>query len=98
MSPITVHLEVDSAEEAELLRHVHGLLLEMKQLALSAPAGRVLDVCEAAVLAGGQRVSRQMLEQVLQQRIEALEKKGRPCVPAAAAAPARIAAQGSDRL
>jgi len=85
MSAITVMLEVNSPEQAELIRHYHGLLLELEQLALSAPVGQVLDVCEAAVLKGGQEVNRQTLQQVVQQRIDALEKKRRryEAVPAA---------------
>jgi len=84
MSPITVTLEVDSPEQAALLRQFHGLLQEMQQLALTAPHGHVFDVCEAAVLQHGQEVNRQVLEQAVQQRVEALEKKGRRCEAAVA--------------
>lgn len=89
MSAITVTFEVSSPEQAALLRQFHGLLEEMQQLALAAPHGRVLDVCEAAVLERGQEVSRQVLEQAVQQRIVALEKKGRRCGRAVAGGPAK---------
>lgn len=79
MSPTTLTLEVSSPEQAALLRQFHGLLLELEQLALSAPAGQVLDLCEAAVLQRGQDVNRHVLQQVVQQRIDTLEKKGRRC-------------------
>jgi hypothetical protein len=89
MSTITVTLEVSSAEQEALLRQFHGLLQEMQQLALAAPHGRVLEVCEAAVLQRGQEVHRQVLEQAVQQRIAALEKKGRRCAVAVAGGPAK---------
>jgi hypothetical protein len=79
MGSTTVTLEVNSPEQEVLLRQFHGLLQEMEQLALSAPHGQVLDLCEAAVLQRGQEVNRQVLQQAVQQRIAALEKKGRRC-------------------
>lgn len=91
MCTISVTLEVSSPEQEALLRQFHGLLEEMQQLALTAPHGRVLDVCEAAVLERGQEVNRRVLEQAVQQRIAALEKKGRRCERARAAAAARTA-------
>src|SRR5260370_16873513 len=87
MTRTTVTLEVNSPEQEVLLRQYHGLLLELEQLALSAPEGQILDVCEAAVLKGGQDISRKTLQQLVQQRIEALEKKGRPSDPLPPAAP-----------
>lgn len=77
MSTISVSFEVSSPEQEALLRQFHGLLQEMQQLALSAPHGQVMDLCETAVLQRGQEVNRQVLEQAVQQRIAALEKKRR---------------------
>jgi hypothetical protein len=84
MSRITVALEVDSAAQEALLRQYHAFLQEMEQLALAAPEGQVLDVCEAAALEKGQEVNRRTLEQAVQKRIAAAEKKGRRCGPVAA--------------
>jgi hypothetical protein len=92
MTRTTVTLEVNSPEQEVLLRQYHGLLLELEQLALSAPEGQILDVCEAAVLKRGQDISRKTLQQLVQQRIEALEKKGRRCEPVPAAGHAKTAA------
>ncbi len=92
MTRTTVTLEVNSPEQEVLLRQYHGLLLELEQLALSAPEGQILDVCEAAVLKGGQDISRKTLQQVVQQRIEALEKKGRRCGVVPVAGHAKTAA------
>lgn len=97
MSPTSVTLEVDSPEQEALLRHFHAFLQEMQQLALTAPEGQVLDVCEAAVLAKGQDVNRQVLQRAVQGRIAALEKKGRRCGPAAAVGRGKTAARASAR-
>jgi predicted kinase len=75
----TITLEVSSPEQEALLRQFHVMIMEMEQLALSAPAGQVLEQCEAAVLERGRRVNSQVLQRAVQQRIDALEKKGRRC-------------------
>jgi hypothetical protein len=93
MSRTSVTFEVNSPEQAALMQQFHALVLEMEQLALSAAPGQVLDQCEAAILEGGRRVSRQVLEQAVQQRIEALEKKGRRCGAAPAVGHGKTAAR-----
>lgn len=87
MSTIRVTLEVDSAEDEVLLRQYHAFLCEMKQLALTAPEGQVIDTCEAAVLQKGQEANRRVLEKAVQERITAAEKKGHRSARAAAGAP-----------
>ena len=82
MATIRVTLEVDSPAQEALLRHCHAFLQEMQQLALTAPEGQVVDVCETAALHKGQEVSRHVLEHAVAQRIAALEKKARRCEPA----------------
>ena len=94
-TPMTMTLEVHSREQEALIRQFHTLVLELEQLALTAPAGQVVDVCEAAVLERGQQVNCQVLQQAVQQRIAALEKKGLRCGPAAAAGHEKIVARGS---
>ncbi len=79
MSRITVSLEVESPAQETLLRRYHVFLQEMQQLALVAPEGEVIDTCEVAVLQKGQEINRQVLEQAVQTRIEALEKKVPRC-------------------
>jgi hypothetical protein len=92
MSRTSITLEVSSPEQAALLRHFHALVVEMEQLALSAPEGQVLDRCEAAIVERGRQVNRQVLQQAVQQRIEALEKKGRRCGVAPAVGRGKTAA------
>lgn len=93
MATIRVTLEVDSPAQEALLRRCHAFLQEMQQLALTAPEGHVVDVCETAVLHKGQEVNRHVLEHAVAQRIAALEKKGRRCEPAAVGDRASTAAR-----
>ena len=97
MSQTSVTLEVSSPEQAALLRHFHALVVEMEQLALSAPAGQVMDQCEAAILERGRQVNRQVLQQAVQQRVEALEKKGRRYGVAPAVGRGRTAARDDGK-
>jgi len=97
MTPTTITLEITSPAQEALVRQFHGLVLELEQLALSAPAGHVVDVCEAAVLERGRDVNRQVLQQVVQQRIEALEKKGRRCGPVPAVERGKTAAPANAK-
>jgi hypothetical protein len=93
----TVTLEVTSSEQAALLRRFHAFLQEMEQLALAAPEGHIFDVCEAAALKKGQDVNRQVLQQAVQERINALEKKGPLCGPAIAVDAGKTAIRASAR-
>jgi hypothetical protein len=97
MCRITVTLEVDSPEQEALVRCFHAFVQEMEQLALTAPEGQIIDVCEAAALQKGQAVTRQVLQQAVQERIQALEKKGRRCGPATAVSSGKTAARASAR-
>ena len=76
MSRKTITLEID-AEHEDLLRQYAGFLEEMKDLAATAPEGSVLAVCEDAVIEKGREHQRRLLEQAVQSRINAVEKKGR---------------------
>jgi hypothetical protein len=77
MDAKTVTLEVHTPEQAELLRNFHAYLMELDQLALSAPDGKVIDQCELSAVTKGQNITRQSLEQAVQRRINSVEKKGR---------------------
>lgn len=75
MSRKTVTLEIDDEHE-DLLRHYASFLEEMKDLAAVAPDGSVLDVCEEAVIEKGREQQRRVLQQAVQARLDAAEKKG----------------------
>lgn len=79
MNAKSVVLEVQTPEQEALLRQFHAYVMEMNELALAAPEGKVLDDCEQAAWARGQEVNREVLQQAVQRRIDAAEKKGRRC-------------------
>ena len=77
MSRMTITLEVDSPAQEQLVRQYHALLQELDDLGAAAPAGQAFDVLEGAVLDRGRETLRATLEQAVQRRMEAVEKKGR---------------------
>jgi hypothetical protein len=85
-----VLLEVDARHES-ILRRALAMVEEMEQLALSAHDGEVFDVCEGAVVHKGRDLQRLILSDAVAKRIEAAEKRGRPCAAAPAGARKRTA-------
>jgi hypothetical protein len=65
-----------------------ALARELEATAGTAPDGQVIDRCEALLPGAGREFLRRSLEDTLQARGDALEKKGRPAGPAPAARPA----------
>ena len=76
MSRKTITLEIDPEHE-DLLRHYASFLGEMKDLAATAPDGSVFAACEEAVIEKGREHQRRVLQQAVQSRLDAVEKKGR---------------------
>src|SRR3954454_19732301 len=76
MSRKTITLEIDSDGQEALLRSYHAFVMEMSNLALTAPDGRVLDQLEDVAVEKGRETLRATLEQAVQERIDAAEKKG----------------------
>jgi len=72
----TVTIEIPADCEA-LVRRCLALQEEMRALALSAPAGTVLDACETAILEKGRDLQLSILDQAVAQRVQDAEKKGR---------------------
>jgi hypothetical protein len=60
------------------------LAQELEATAGSAPTGQVIDRCERLLLDDGREFLRRALEDTLQARVDALEKKARPAGPAPA--------------
>jgi hypothetical protein len=58
-----------------------ALAQELEATAGSAPAGQVIDRCESLLLGAGRDFLRRALEDTLQSRVDALEKKARPAGP-----------------
>ena len=76
MARKVISLEIE-AEDEDLIRGYAEFVGEMKDLALSAPDGSVLDVCEEAVIEKGREHQRRLLRRAAQARLDAAEKKGR---------------------
>ena len=67
----------NEAERVAMLRAL-AFVAQMNDLALSAPAGQVLDLCEGQALESGRDLLQATLQQAVQLRIDqAEEKKGR---------------------
>jgi hypothetical protein len=71
-----VLIEVPAHLETAMRRYL-DFVTEMEHVALAAPDGQVLQVCEQAVVQKGRPMLAQTLTQVVARRIEATEKKGR---------------------
>jgi len=90
--PATVSMEVPVDREP-LVRRLLALAEELDQLAATASEGTVFAACEEAVLVKGRDVQRALLEQAVQRRIDAAEKKGPRSVSAPAGGSRRTAAR-----
>jgi hypothetical protein len=77
MFPKTITITVSSAAEETLVERALAMARDLNDLAGAAPAGHVLDCCEEAAVSKGREFTRHALEQVVAQRIEAAQKKGR---------------------
>ncbi len=91
----TITIEVPADSEA-LVRQLLALHEELEALALSAPDGTVLDVCESVVIPKGRDLTKRILEDAVARRIESAEKRGRRSASVRAADAKRIA--GSARV
>ena len=76
LSRKTITLEVESDGQEVLVRSYHAMVLEMSDLARTAPEGRVIDQLEDAVIEKGRDILRGTLERAVQERIDDAEKKG----------------------
>ena len=71
--------EYRSESERIAMERAFAFVAQMHDLALSAPPGQVLDLCEGQALDAGRGLLQSTLQQALQMRIDqAEEKKGRP--------------------
>ena len=68
----------NDAERRSIERAI-AFVAEMNDLAMTAPAGQVIDQCEGQAVDGGRDLLREMLTAAVQGRVDAIEvKKGRP--------------------
>ena len=94
MSRKTIILEVDGPAQEELIRNYHALVMELNDLALTAPDGVVIDQLEDLAIQRGRETLRASLQQAVQKRIDDAEKKGRRSASAPAARSGRTEARG----
>ncbi len=87
-----ITLEIDDEAQEQLLRNYHVLVMELNELARTAPDDVVVDQLEELAIQRGRETLRASLEQAVQQRIDAAEKKGRQSGSAPVARSAKIAA------
>ena len=86
----TVTIEIPAASEG-LVRQVVALQAELQALALSAPDGTVLDVCEETIIPKGRELTKNILADAVARRIETAEKRGPRSGPVSADEPRRTA-------
>ena len=90
-----VMMEFDARFEAGMRRAL-AMFEEMEQLALTAPDGQVVDLCEQAVIEKGRNLQAQTLGEAVARRVEAAEKKGPPSDAAPAVAKKKTATANHD--
>ncbi len=81
MPTFTISYETEA--ERALIEQAIAFVDQMRQLALTAPNGQVLDACEALALDGGRKLLRDAIQNTAQARIDADEKKLPPVTAAA---------------
>jgi len=79
-------------EERRALEAAIAFVAEMHHLALTAPAGQVLPLCEQQALGPGRDLLRATLQRAVQARADQAEQKGGP--RGSARAPARSTSRG----
>jgi hypothetical protein len=71
--------EYRSEAERLAMRQAVAFVAQMHDLALAAPPGQVLELCEQQAVDGGRRLLQETLRQAVQARVDQAEaKKGRP--------------------
>ena len=74
MPTLTLNYETDS--ERLLIEAAFAYVSTMRNAAMTAPAGSILRVCEEIAVGKGKEFLRDSLEEVVNGRIEQLDKKG----------------------
>jgi hypothetical protein len=85
-------IRVESPQEALIVEQALAMYRELRHAAAQAPDGQVISMAESLAVAQGRELTRRNLETVLQEEIEASEKKGLPRAHATVADAARTAA------
>ena len=78
MPTVTLQFEYTNNAERLALEQALAFVTHLRQLAITAADGTVLQVCEQAALPGGRDLLRNTLAAALQTRIDAAQPKGGP--------------------
>lgn len=78
----TLTIEYHDENERLALEQAIAYVSELRQLAVDAPAGTVLDACEGLALDKGRALLRSTLAAALHSRVAQDEQKGGPLAPA----------------
>ena len=71
----TLSIIYDTPEERQAYERAIAYVAELRQLGLQAPHGGVIDACEAMALSHGRDLLRDTLTDIVQARINEVEKK-----------------------
>lgn len=77
MSKLIATIEIGHPSDVQLLEQYALVLREMRALAGEVPLERLLSACETQMVNQGRDANRAALEQVVQERLDDAEKKGR---------------------
>ena len=72
----TLTINYQNENERLMLEQAIAYVTQLQKMALSAPAGTVLDACEKLALDDGRKLLRSTLAAALQSRIAQVEQKG----------------------
>lgn len=95
MARKTITLEIDDPAQEQLIRNYHALVMELNDLALTAPDAAVIDQLEERAIQRGRETLRASLEQAVQKRLDEAEKKGRRSASASVATSGKTVARAS---
>ena len=94
MQPQTI--TIDDPVERLLFEKVRAGLAELRQAGQQAARGQVFDAIDSSALAFSRQIGREACQVVLQEQVDALEKKGRRPAAAPAVVPGRTPGPSRD--
>ena len=96
MIQLTATVEIGHPSDVALIERYALMLRKMHAWAEGTLMDKLIDVCESSMIEKGREVSRSSLEEIVQSRIEAVEKKG-SFVGAVAVGRKRVVVRGVGR-
>jgi hypothetical protein len=97
MPTVTIQFEYTTDAERLALEQALAFVLQLRQVADTAPVGQVLAACEQVALRDGRALLRDTLAAAVQRRVAQAEQKGGPPAPAPARTPPATRASTAAR-